>query len=86
MEIRKKLKRWLKLGFFVGAGTAAAVLSACDSGAKKIDTGPPKDTATADAGKADSGAADAAADTGKGTADKAAPTPDKKSGWDIPLE
>lgn len=85
MELRQKLKRWLKLGFFVGAGTAAAVLSACDTAAKKIDTGPPKDTAAADAGKVDNGAADTgAADKGQ-PADTGKPQPDKK-GWDIPLE
>ncbi len=88
MELRKKLKRWMKLGFFVGAGTVAAVVSACDSAVKKIDTGPLADTAVADAGpdqgkdlaKPDA----AAADKGKPTPDKGAP--DKKAGWDIPLE
>ena len=87
----------MKLGFFVGAGTVAAVVSACDSAVKKIDTGPPADTAIADGGKADQGQdllkADASAmdqtATDKAAAAKAATdkgAPDKQPGWDIPLE
>lgn len=89
MELRAKLKRYLKLGFFVGAGTVAAVVSACDSAVKKIDTGPPADTAIVDAGKPDQGKDQQQADAG--AVDKGTPTPDKgapdkQPGWDIPLE
>ena len=76
----------------MGAGTVAAVVSACDSAVKKIDTGPPADTAIADGGKADQGqdlkkpdaSADDAAAADKAAADEGAH--DKQPGWDIPLE
>ena len=95
MALRKKLRRWLKLGLFVGAGTAAAVLSACDSAVKKIDTGPPDvsaaDISSADRGR-DAGQAEARVEAGKpdlaatdqGVADQG--VADKQAGWDIPLE
>ena len=91
MDLRAKLKRWMKLGFFVGAGTVAAVVSACDSAVKKLDTGPPRDTAVVDAGQPDQGQDKDLQKTDAAVADKASPqpdagAPDKQPGWDIPLE
>jgi hypothetical protein len=97
MELGERLKRLLKLGFFVGAGTVAAVVAACSSNTgTRLDTGPP-DGARADAGVADQGAPeagrpdaggpDAGVDGGPGR-DSLAPDrmPPDRRGWDIPLE
>lgn len=91
MALAKKLRRLLKLGFFVGAGAAAALVAACDSSDdKKLDQGTLTD-ASAEAAAADTGAKDQATADSKvdaaaqeaGAADQAVPD---KRGWDIPLE
>jgi hypothetical protein len=83
MEWITRVKRLLKLGFFVGAGTLAAVVSACSSTTTKIDTGGSGDTTVPDGGAVDSQPADARIDA---AAAKDAVPPDKSPGWDIPLE
>lgn len=90
MDLSDKIKRLLKLGLFVGAGTAAALISAC-----KGDTTPQPDLGPSDAGKADQTVTDSQPlDRGKadGSLDQA-PQPDTGKpakmdtrGWDIPLE
>ena len=86
MDLSHKIKRLLKLGLFVGAGAAAALISAC-----KGDTTPQPDFGPSDAGKADQQVADSQP-LDRGQADKAQPPdtgkPAQKDtrGWDIPLE
>lgn len=88
MEWITRVKRLLKLGFFVGAGTLAAVVTACSSTTSKIDTGGSGDTAMPDGGAADSQRVDAQTADARidGATPKDTAPPDKKPGWDIPLE
>jgi hypothetical protein len=82
-------KRWLKLGFFIGAGAMSAAVSACSSTVARIDTGKGGDTAAPDQGTLDQRAPDADSGIDAAAQDSAAldaGAPDKKRGWDIPLE
>ena len=89
MDLREKIKRALKLGFFVTAGTAAALLSACKGDTtEQADLGPP-DLGEVDQRAADSQPPDRGQDLlspDKGAADTGKPPIKDTRGWDIPLE
>lgn len=59
MAVYQRLRRLLKLGLFVGAGSAVALVAACSSAVKRLDTGaqppdgPARDVGVVDASKRD---------------------------------
>ena len=94
MALWEKVYRGLKLGVFIGAGTAVALVAACSSAAKRLDTGVKPADAAVDSKPKSDGAADAGVGDGRvdgardGAVVDATPrdaTRDKRR-WDIPLE
>lgn len=95
MEWIDRLKRLLKLGFFIGAGTISALASACgdsssatDAGVQTdADIGVQKDASVSDTKASDLTAQDAPLGTDLTDANELDTSPsDSEAGWDIPLE
>ncbi len=84
----KKIKRLVKLGFFVGLGTATAVIAACGSTVSQhLDTSIPDGPKVDKSGVADKGSPEAGSkDMGPPDAGSKDKAPADKRGWDIPLE
>lgn len=89
MAVFDKLRRLLKLGLFVGAGSAVALVAACSSAVKRLDTGAqppdgsPRDVGVVDARKQDAAGLRDGAHKDAGPRDLG--QRDKRR-WDIPLE